>query len=374
MSFSAMYLRLGLLTALGAFALSKPAKKIKLTNATKAAQLTAKDKGINDEVEVWFVNVHGATNREKCMNAQFENMGIKGHKQIAMQKLTPDCTAGGEKRAFMTDYDEATKVLKNDENTRFHIISNWCTHKQLFSKLYNGTSKADFFMVMEDDTVMDEEKFMPLMKTFINEYDGQFKDNWQMVQLDFYGSSCKAHRVGAVGGKTVFKPANLFKQGVNFKKPLKGSMECAQYFGGQAYLIRKSEIPSIVENMETHQTVPLDWLAAQLPRGLAWKPGIAFNSRSYKTTKGYAKACGGAHFESNIAQASNNQKIKKSKSAFLELNSGNNRGHDEEEMADMVLSTVESINAPGPGDEEVEVAAHDPASILQQYPRAPVTV
>merc|ERR1719388_785022 len=144
------------------------------------------------------------------MNAQLQNMGVTPHRHYALKQLTPDCTAGGEKKAFMTDYDEVTKVLKSDETTRFHIISNWCSHKQLFSKLYNSSSKADFFMVMEDDSVIDDEKFMPKMKEFINKYDGDYADNWQLVQVDFYGSSCKAQRVGAVGGKTVFKPANLF--------------------------------------------------------------------------------------------------------------------------------------------------------------------
>merc|ERR1719335_394137 len=237
------------------------------------------------------------------MNAQLKNMNVEPHRHKAMKLLTDDCTAGGERKAFMTDYDEQTKTLRQDSQTRFHIISNWCSHKQLFSKLYNSSSKADFFMVMEDDAVIDEEKFVPKMKEFINSYDGAMKDDWQMVQVDFYGSSCKAHRVGSVGGKTVFKPRNLFKQGIGFKKPLKGSQECAQYFGGQALLIRRSEIPSIVENMESNPTVPLDWLPAQLPRGLAWKAGIAYNSRSYKTTKGYQKTCGDVHFGSDIAKA-----------------------------------------------------------------------
>lgn len=256
----------------------------------------------NDDIEVWYVNVKGNTARETCMNSQLKNMGLEPHRHQAMQTLTDDCTAGGERKAFMTDYDEATKTLRQDSTTRFHIISNWCSHKQLFSKLYNSSSKADYFMVLEDDTVIDDEKFMPKLKEFINTYDGEMKDDWQMVQVDFYGSSCKYHSVGHSGGKSVFKPKNLFKQAPGFKKPLKGSQECAQYFGGQAFLIRKSEIPSIVENMETHATVPLDWLPAQLPRGLAWKPNIAFNSRQYKTTKGFNKACGDkTHFESAIA-------------------------------------------------------------------------
>jgi len=258
----------------------------------------------NDDIEMWYVNVADGKAREKCMNAQLKAMDLVPHRHQALRVLSPDCTAGGEKKAFMVDFDEATKQAVQGAETRQHIISNWCSHKQLFSKLYNSTSKSDFFMVMEDDTVIDDEKFVPTMKSFINEYDGMYKDDWQMVQVDFYGSSCKAHSVGHAGGKTVFKPNNLFKQAPGFKKPLKGSQDCSQYFGGQALLVRKTAIPSIVENMETNPTVPLDWLPAQLPRGLAWKPNIAYNSRSYKTTTGFNKACGsGQHFESDIAKA-----------------------------------------------------------------------
>jgi len=286
------------------------------------ALLTAIGALANDDVDVWYVNVAGAKPRENCMNAQLKQLNVEPNRHQALRVLTPDCTVGGEKKAFMTDYDEVTKVLKTDETTRFHVVSNWCSHKQLFSKLYNSSSKADFFMVLEDDTVIDEAAFLPKMKEFISDYKGDMAKDWQMVQVDFYGSSCKAHRVGSVGGKTVFKPKNLFKQGVGFKKPLKGSQECAQYFGGQALLVRRSEIPSIVENMEQHQTVPLDWLPAQLPRGLAWKPNIAYNSRSYKTTTGFNKACKGQHFESNIAKASSSSSpmpVQKARHALREI-------------------------------------------------------
>merc|ERR1719375_2374331 len=156
--------------------------------------------------------------------------------------------------------------------------------------------------MLEDDSVLDDERYTEKINQFINEYEGKFNETWQMVQLDFYGSSCKYHGVGHVGGKTVFKPRNLFKQAPGMAKPLKGSQECSQYFGGQALLVRRSEIPAIVENMETHATVPLDWLAAQLPRGLAWKTGIVHNSRTYRTTSGFTKACGNAHFQSDIAR------------------------------------------------------------------------
>merc|ERR1719388_658141 len=111
------------------------------------------------------------------MNAQLQNMGVTPHRHYALKQLTPDCTAGGEKKAFMTDYDEVTKELKSDETTRFHVISNWCSHKQLFSKLYNSSSKADFFMVMEDDTVIDEKKFNRKLKEFINDYKGEMNEN-----------------------------------------------------------------------------------------------------------------------------------------------------------------------------------------------------
>lgn len=273
-----------------------------LTVGALALTKTKRQSKVNDDVEVWYVNVEKAKERAKCMDNQLKALDIIPHRFEALKKLTPDCTAGGEKRAFMSDWDEQKKELVRNEQSRFNIISNWCSHKQLLSKLYNSSSEADFFMVMEDDTVINEKKFQAKMKQFINEYKGDHEKDWQVVQVDFYGSSCPHHGVGHVGGKTVFKPRNLFKQAPGFKKPLKDSEGCSQYFGGQALLVRRSEIPSIVEDMEAHQTVPLDWLPAQLPRGLAWKPNIAYNSRQYKKTDGHEKACNGMHFQSDIAK------------------------------------------------------------------------
>lgn len=283
---SHIVLHLGLLAA-GALALTKSTKR---------------QSRVNDNVEVWYVNVDSAKDRAKCMDNQLKALDIVPHRFAALSKLTDDCTVGGEKRAFMSDWDEQKKQLVRNDKARFSIISNWCSHKQLFSKLYNSSSEAEFFMVMEDDAVINEKKFKPKMKQFIKDYNGTHAQDWQMVQIDFYGSSCGHHRVGNVGGKTVFKPKNLFKQAPGFKKPLKDSEDCSQYYGGQAFLVRRSAIPSIVEDMESHATVPLDWLPAQLPRGLAWKPNIAYNSRQYKKTDGYEKACSGMHFQSNIAQ------------------------------------------------------------------------
>merc|ERR1719160_262855 len=100
------------------------------------------------------------------MEAQLTNMGITPHRHQALRVLTPDCTAGGEKRAFMTDYNEQTKQLERGAETRFHVISNWCSHKQLMSKFYN-TSKAEFILMLEDDAVLDEEKYQSRINQFI---------------------------------------------------------------------------------------------------------------------------------------------------------------------------------------------------------------
>merc|ERR1719265_2593470 len=89
-----------------------------------------------------------------------------------------------------------------------------------------------------------------------------------MVQLDFIGSYCGDHKVGKAAGKRVFKPKNIWMPGY-------GGADCSRYFGTQAMLMQRDTLPSVVEHMETHKTLPMDHVQGSLPRGLTWRPQIA---------------------------------------------------------------------------------------------------
>merc|ERR1719424_2216617 len=87
-----------------------------------------------------------------------------------------------------------------------------------------------------------------------------------MVQIVPSGSKCDKHIVGKFEGLPVWKPRSV-NQG----------WDCSNYWGAQALLVKYDAIPGIIKHMEDHPTVPLDWLPAQLPGGLAWRANIALN-------------------------------------------------------------------------------------------------
>merc|ERR1719265_298491 len=76
------------------------------------------------------------------------------------------------------------------------------------------------------------------------------------------------HQVGKFGGKRVFKPKDI-------ASPTGGGADCSRYFGAQALLMQKPTLPEVVEHMETHKVLPMDWIQGALPRALAWRPQIA---------------------------------------------------------------------------------------------------
>merc|ERR1719265_3048777 len=76
------------------------------------------------------------------------------------------------------------------------------------------------------------------------------------------------HQVGKFGGKRVFKPKDI-------ASPTGGGADCSRYFGAQALLMQKPTLTEVVDHMDTHKVLPMDWVQGDLPRALAWRPQIA---------------------------------------------------------------------------------------------------
>merc|ERR1719240_2356646 len=152
-----------------------------------------------------------------------------------------DATAGG---------------ISSGEHTRMAVVGDFCSHKRIFDQLAKSNSTAKYFVVLEDDAILNPMKFKSAINEFVDEkwgYKGKFAKDWQMVQLDFIGSSCRDHAVGRFGGKRVFKPRDIFQPG-------KGGADCSRYFGAQALLMQKPTLPEVVEHMETNKVLPMDWV------------------------------------------------------------------------------------------------------------------
>lgn len=244
------------------------------------AKNKAKHEYAEHEIEVWYINQAKRADRRSCIEGQLQAMGIEPHRFEALEPKEEDLKEGGKyadcvKAGLLKGdaYIDATAGgISKSSGTKRAIIGNTCSHKRLFQQLAeNKNSTAKYFVVLEDDAILNPLKFKTAINQFVDEnwgYKGKFYKDFQMVQLDFIGSFCTSHRVGRFGGKRVFKPKDIFKPGY-------GGADCARYFGAQALLMQKDTLMEVVEHMETHKVEPMDWVQGSLPKALAWRPQIA---------------------------------------------------------------------------------------------------
>jgi len=244
-----------------------------------------KDVGpIEDYLELWYVNMKGANDRKQCMDKQIEEMNMKpksyqginfhqcqGKSDDIVKCLTVngygDCVKKGiQSQAASTHGSQS----KNEMVQKYHIISNACSHKRMMAHMLKqhteSKSKAKYAVLLEDDVAFDRHDFVRKVVNFAETYDGKYNETWHMVQIDPFGSKCDKHIVGKFEGLPVWKPTNV-----------NNNMECSNYWGAQALLVKYEKIPSIISHMEHHPTVPLDWLPAELDHGIAWQANIAKN-------------------------------------------------------------------------------------------------
>jgi len=258
------------------------------------------------DFDVYYVNVEGENTRAECMDRQIEAIGKEPRRWPAVKVKTcgnsddktsatganlkacfekqgaGDCVKNGMENRFLIDYDIDQHRMKSSESVRNHILSNTCSHKRLFDQIANDNSSKPYALILEDDAVLSHNFLTSKVTDFIDNYKGKYANDWQLVQLDPYGNHCEEHIIGKHAGRNVMLPRNLWKQAPGMDKPVKGGRTCSQYFGAQALLVRKSEARSIVEHMDSNKAFPMDWIAAELPRGLAWTAGVAQNPRKFR--------------------------------------------------------------------------------------------
>ena len=165
-------------------------------------------------------------------------------------------------------------------DTASHIISNWCSHKRLFSELA-GSSNVPFAMVLEDDAVLNLGMFKTEVESFLLAYADA---EWDVVVVDplnvqfdivhqfrSTGARCDAFQVGSHLGRAVWQVPRA-------DRPAQRCMvEQCNFCGNQALLVRKSALKRVVASMENMRVLPLDWLPRYLNRSLAWRPQLAMN-------------------------------------------------------------------------------------------------
>merc|ERR1719463_158569 len=198
----------------------KPKHKVDFLNRTYAEQ----------EIEVWYINMAARTDRKNCVERQLLDMGIVPHRFEAVEPKPEDLKEGGKyhdcvKGGYLRNaaYTDANKA---GGHVKMGIIGDTCSHKRVFEEILKSKSNAKYFVVLEDDVLLNPLKFKTAINSFVDPvqgYKGKHAEDWQMVQLDFMGDFCRDHAVGTAAGKRVFKPKDIFMPGY-------GGADCARYF------------------------------------------------------------------------------------------------------------------------------------------------
>jgi len=242
--------------------------------------------------DTWYVNVRGATARDQCMRKQLEKAQVTPNRYnadvFAMCNNTHtfadclkrqglgDCVKGGIDWQSIRARADGMASL----DTASHIISNWCSHKRLFSQLAESNS-APFAMVLEDDAVLNSATFKMKVESFLLDYAAT---EWDMVVIDplyvqfdivhefkITGAMCNAFKVGSHHGRDVWQIPRT-------NRPAQRCMvQHCNFCGNQALLVRTSALKQVVARMESMRVLPLDWLPRYLNRSLAWRPQLAMN-------------------------------------------------------------------------------------------------
>jgi len=245
-----------------------------------------KDVGpIEDYLDLWYVNMKQSKDRRQCMDKQIEEMGMKPHIYAGLNFHKCIGAKDPNIAACLTDsgYGDCVKRGLNPQGIATHgskagddiaqayrIVSNACSHKRALAHMLKthreSKSKAKYAVLMEDDVIFYRGDFVRKIVNFAETYDGKYNETWTMVQIDPFGSKCDKHIAGYFEGMPVWKPTNV-----------NNNHECSNYWGAQALLVKYDTISKIITHMETHPTIPLDWLPAELDHGLAWRADIAKN-------------------------------------------------------------------------------------------------
>jgi len=263
---------------------------------TKEAKLPVPQVENPPYIESWYVNAKEQPERAKCIDRQLKEAGFQPHrfnaavhprlsqgnyhKQMAESDFK-DCVPGG------VDF-EATGSHGSNANdkmtVRQGVVANWCSHYRIFRDLQNRSS--EYFLIFEDDAVINRQELLPLVEDFIQNYKGH---DWNLVQIDPFGGKDRATVVGYHRGRPVFKPClKQGKKNEQCKDNFQNRWMCAQYYGFHAILVKKEKLPEIINYMNTNPAVPIDWMPLRLEGTLSWLAGVAGNPEAATTPGGKA--------------------------------------------------------------------------------------
>lgn len=188
-----------------------------------------------------------------------------------------DCIRGGVDWAAVRFHDDSENASMGVVE---HIVSNWCSHKRLFSQLAEDPGASDFVLVCEDDVFVNKTALLPELRSFVE----KSPSGWDLTVVDpFLGQwnasrgHCEDYTIGHHNGDAIWRVAQVASEDASAEgKQCLVDHKCSMC-GAQAWLLRRSALRRVVSLMESIPVVPLDWLPRQLPGSIAWRPNIANN-------------------------------------------------------------------------------------------------
>lgn len=259
--------------------------------------------------DVWYINTPDGVERNRCMQKQLRHAHLKARRYSAdvfghcsggasslakclEQQGFGDCVQGGIDWSAVSSHGDDTHASVEVSS---HIISNYCSHKRLFSKIAMSGNASEFALVFEDDVLLDTDALVLEIDSFLEAY----RDiDWDLVvvdpmniQVDFVyqgrlkGGMCDRYETGRHRGRPVWRVPQV-KAG-QYGPCL---FEECSFCGAQALLVRTASIKRLVAVMEAQPAVPMDWLPRHVPGSLAWRPEVALNPRG--SGRGPPEVCG----------------------------------------------------------------------------------
>jgi len=290
------------LTALAIFVLVSESLALKYSvTADIAPTRSLKKKLDKGQLEIWYVNLKGSTQREQCVEGQLKRQGLEPHRFNAVKyptkcdanekspkdkncfrKLYGDCMKGGINRQAVTAH---TKPGSTPGAVQKGVISNWCSHKRILDQFANDTkaSQEKYYVILEDDVIISP-TFARALESFIATYPNE----WKYIQVDPFG---------APGTQVAFHQGQVTEPG------RKGEKRPGDNYGMHCLVVKQSEVEGLLNYFSTHEVVPIDWITKDIPGMITWTPNIAQNPEGHNGDVVFAKPpyCKDGIYKSDIA-------------------------------------------------------------------------
>jgi GR25 family glycosyltransferase involved in LPS biosynthesis len=262
------------------------------------------------QMEVWYVNLDESKQRSQCVEGQLKKQFIEPKRFSAVQyptkceqtrgspankncfkKMFADCMEGGINWAAVSSHGTTGAAAGSVQKG---VIANWCSHKRildLFAK-DNKTAEEKYYVILEDDVIISP-KFRLALENFIASYPGQ----WKYIQVDPFG---------AEGRQVAFHNGRVTEPGK------KGEKFPGDNYGMHCLVVKQSEIETLQKYFTTHEVIPIDWIAKDIPGMITWAGNIAQNPEGHNGFEFQKPSfCQDGIYKSNIAGETEDKQKKK---------------------------------------------------------------